>query len=87
MRMQINPKWAERMRQNVEAYVDPLKRGVGFYPEKIDETISYNPAVQWLICLLAQKNIPFKVVQLGAGVKRVTTDVHTCPKCNGTGRC
>jgi hypothetical protein len=27
------------------------------------------------------------VIQLGAGVKRVTTDVHTCPKCNGTGRC
>lgn len=87
MSMRINPQWAERVLKDVAAYHDPMKRGVGFNPEKIDETISYNPAAQWLICLLAQKNIAFKVIQLGGGVKRITTDVHTCPKCNGTGRC
>jgi hypothetical protein len=87
MSMRINPQWAERVLKDVAAYHDPMKRGVGFNPKEIDETISYNPAVQWLICLLAQKNIAFKVIQLGAGVKRVTTDVHTCQKCNGTGRC
>jgi len=87
MDKRINPKWADRVLEDVAAYHDPLKRGVGFNPKEIDETISYNPAVQWLICLLAQKNIAFKVIQLGAGVKRVTTDVHICPKCNGTGRC
>lgn len=50
-------------------------------------TLDVNLAAKWVIRTLAEMNIPFKVIQLGGGVKRITTDTEVCPKCNGTGRC
>lgn len=47
----------------------------------IDETTSFNLAIQWLICRLTRDNIPFKLYNLGAGVKRLTTKTDTCPCC------
>lgn len=44
-------------------------------------------AAQFLVLELSQFNIPFKVINLGAGVTRITTEVDTCPKCKGTGKC
>ena len=52
----------------------------------IDKTISFNKASQWLILTLTEKNIAFRVFNLGAGVKRITTATDWCPKCKGTGR-
>jgi len=48
---------------------------------------SFNLAVQWLVLRLTEASIPFRLIQLGAGVKRVTTETDQCPKCHGTGRC
>lgn len=65
----INKIWVNRMREKIHTL------------DHIDETISFNSAAQWLITTLATENIPFKVYNLGAGVKRITTDVDTCPCC------
>ena len=54
---------------------------------KIDITTQHNLSAKWLICELSKRELAFKVINLGAGVKRVTTDTEVCPKCNGTGRC
>ena len=43
-------------------------------------------AAKWLIMKLDEKGIPFKVLNLGAGVKKIKTEVRTCPKCHGTGK-
>lgn len=48
---------------------------------KIDETVSFNKAIQWLIVKLTHHSIPFTLYNLGAGVKRITTDTDTCPCC------
>jgi hypothetical protein len=43
-------------------------------------------AAKWLILELSSRKFPFKVVELGAGVKLITRKTDICPKCNGTGR-
>jgi len=85
MGMRINPEWQDKVRSEIDEYLG--KRASGYAPKHIDETSSFLVCTQWLVCLLSKKGIAFKVVQLGAGVKRVTTDVETCLKCNGTGKC
>jgi hypothetical protein len=69
MRMIINPEW----KKEIEEKLSKLST--------IDETISYNKSAQWLICRLSENGTPFKVYNLGAGVKRVTTDTDICPCC------
>lgn len=49
------------------------------------EVISYNPAAQWLIAFLARQDIPCNVVNLGAGVQRITVAEKVCPHCGGKG--
>lgn len=72
-RAEINPTWIknrqEEMRKN----------------EFISVTVTYNPAAQWLIAYLDQKNVPCKVVNLGAGVKKITLAERVCPHCGGKG--
>ena len=51
--------------------------------DQINEVLSFNKGAQWLIKRLAEKKIPFKLKNLGAGVKMVTTlDIEKCPYCN-----
>jgi hypothetical protein len=69
MGMMINPRWAQGIR-------DKLNAG-----GTIDETISFNKAAQWLIEVLSHMNKPFAVYNIGAGVKRITTVTDTCPCC------
>lgn len=78
--MELNPKWTDAKKEEIAVY----KRNG---QPAIDVTTTCNTAIQWLICQLTAHNIPFKLIQLGAGVKRVTTDTTVCPKCNGTGKC
>ena len=78
--MKLNPKWTEARRDEIAVYIRDGQPA-------IDVTSPCNTAIQWLICRLADKNISFKIIQLGAGVKRVTTNTTICPKCNGTGKC
>ena len=69
MGMIVSPTWKE----NIEIKINQTI--------KIDEITGYNKAAQWLITRLSQVNIPYKVYNLGAGVKRITTDTDTCPCC------
>lgn len=48
---------------------------------------SFAPAKQFLIGELSKRGTPYKAIQLGAGVMKITTDVTVCPKCKGTGKC
>lgn len=47
----------------------------------IDEVCSKSWVASWLVTKLARLNKPFKIFNLGAGVKRITTDTDTCPCC------
>ena len=69
MKMMLNPDWVKEMRR---------KRKMG---ELIDQTITSNLPAKWLIAYLSKNNTPFKIHNLGAGVKRITTDTDTCPIC------
>lgn len=40
-----------------------------------------------VVLALTGRGVPFKVLQMGAGVKKITTQVDTCPKCKGLGKC
>lgn len=65
----VNPKWADQQQRNLDS-------GGG-----VDETLSANIAAQWLIAKLSHLNRPFRVFNLGAGVKRITTNTDRCPCC------
>lgn len=71
-RQRVNPVWWA-------AVLEELNSSQG----KIDRTISFNPAAKDLIQELDRRGIMFKVYNLGAGVKRITTDTDTCPCCKG----
>lgn len=68
MRQVLNPKWKDRISELIN---------IGH----IDETNSYNIAIQWIITELTTRGIPFKLFNLGAGVKRITTETDICPCC------
>lgn len=69
MALRISPEWKEMIYQQIKGN------------QLIDETLSWNRAAQWLIELLAEKSISFKLYNLGAGVKRITTKTDICPCC------
>lgn len=81
MRKTINPDWMRRL-------TDVLDRG-DVYDEvsgtmrrvSIDEIVSFAPSAKWLVTELVKRNIPFAVLNLPCGVKRITTDTDTCPCC------
>lgn len=67
MTVRVNPSWIENRKEDI-------RKGYS-----IDVTTSFNKAAQALIILL--KDVPFKVYNLGAGVKRITTKTDICPCC------
>lgn len=69
MAQRVNPSWIKDIKESIEKH------------RSIDRTISYNKAAQVLIEILIAQDIPFKVYNLGAGVKRITTNTETCPCC------
>lgn len=68
-RLVLNPKWIAEMRDAINSNA------------KIDYTSSFNLTIKWLIVNLTKACRAFKLYNLGAGVKRVTTDTNTCPCC------
>ena len=69
----VNPTW-------IKSRVREIDQGI------FKSTVTgYNPAAQWLVSFLSQRNIPVKVTHLGAGVKRITVAKHICPTCKGKG--
>lgn len=71
--MRVNPKWQDEIMAKIEA----LKDGGG----PIDETTSFNKAVNWLVLVLLNNKIPYKIYNCGGGVKRITTETDKCPCC------
>ena len=72
----LNPAWVQKVREEV---TEP--DGAGGFQNSIDRTISVNAAAKALIVMLSEAGRPFKVHNLGAGVKRITTNTDTCPCC------
>ncbi len=69
MLKRVNLQWTSRLRELLDANLP------------IDETTGYNPAIKWLVAELSCRNRPYKLYQLGAGVKRITTETENCPFC------
>jgi hypothetical protein len=65
----INPTWQRNMTIRMDSALS------------IDETLTNNKPAAWLVAELANRSTPFRVYNLGAGVKRITTDTDTCPCC------
>ncbi len=77
--MRVSSEWTDKRMADLASY----RRN----QTPIDVISQYNLAIQWLVAMLAREGVPFRLIQLGAGVKRVTTLTDVCPKCNGTGKC
>jgi len=75
----VSKKWKDQVLAKMATF---LATG-----EHFEETSDYNPATQWMICRMVAKGIPFRLIQMGAGVKHITTHTDICPKCHGMGRC
>jgi hypothetical protein len=69
MPTKVNPNWIKEQLA--------ILRETG----KLDTTTSYTPAIQSLIVYLTNHEKSFKLYNLGAGVKRLTTETDTCPCC------
>lgn len=66
----INPTWIKETSEKIKTN------------KFTDCTISYNPAAQWLVTHLSKNEIPYRLYNLGAGVKRITiVDIEKCPCC------
>jgi len=67
---------------NIEWQKGILKEiGEGSFESAI---VRVNANANWLVYILAQKNISFSVTNLGVGVKKITTRIP-CPNCKGKG--
>ena len=69
MKRSINPAWIAEMKSKILQGLE------------IDTTQSFLPCIQWLIIQLSNYGKPYKLYDLGAGVKRLTTNTTTCPCC------
>lgn len=69
MSRNINPQWANKVRDQLDRI------------QPIDETTAYTPAIQWIICELTKSSRAFQLYNLGAGVRRITTETDVCPFC------
>jgi len=69
-RLILNPKWVADMTTKVHS------------TEEIDFIGTTNITIQWLVANLTRVGRTFKLYNLGAGVKRITTKTDICPCCN-----
>lgn len=74
MARKINRKWIEGITAALAA------------KELVDETLTFPAAAKWLVATLSVRGVPYRILNLGAGVKRITTtDAKVCTACKGTG--
>jgi hypothetical protein len=77
--MRVKPEWLKNaLTKFREAY------GMGL---PCEVATSYNAAIQALVIVLDKEHIPYKIISLGAGAKKVSNQTDVCPKCHGSGRC
>ena len=79
MRKTISKEWMGRRTDEVHAYLSPARTPI---PSVIT---SFNPSAQWYIKFLDSVNLRCKVINLGAGVKRIVHVENICPHCKGKG--
>ena len=48
--------------------------------------VSIPIAATWLVTQLSDRQLDYRIVNLGAGVKLITRRTDICPKCHGTGK-
>ena len=77
-RYERTKKWHDEVREEMRNHV------LGAKPLEPKVFQSNTPA-KWYIAALTMKDIPCKVVNLGAGVKKVIVAEQVCPHCNGKG--
>ena len=75
MRRGINSTWLKALDTDIRNY----DRLVSRVP--IVRTLSWNLAAQAMIVKLSDADIPFRIYNLGAGVKKITTETDICPCC------
>lgn len=79
MRAYYSPEKREKLRDTID---DAVRTGQPF-----EQVTSCNVWAKIVVLSLTGRGVPFKVLQMGAGVKKITTQVDTCPKCKGLGKC
>jgi hypothetical protein len=63
----------------VDKQIDRYK----LFGEHFNYTLSWIVAKRFLINKLLEKDIPYKIVNCGAGVSCITTNTYVCPLCKG----
>ena len=71
----VNPLFAEKQRERIDS---------GNF---VSAVIKHNIHAKWLINYLACKEIPFEVLNLSGGVKKIMLEEKVCPECGGKGYC
>lgn len=73
MNLRLNENWKQEMLKKIQE------------PD-FEYTTALTLAAKWIILQLSDKKYAFRVMNIGAGVKRITRRTDACPKCHGTGR-
>lgn len=76
----------ESFKEEMRAKIKDIKEKYAHAPLIGVFTSDAKKSLSWLIWELSNAEIPFKVRDIGGGVKRLTTDLCECPRCGGTGR-
>jgi hypothetical protein len=69
----INPEWIKKIKKEIREEIF------------VSHATSNTSAARWLILYLSKEGIPFKVFNLGAGIKRISLMKNVCPHCKGRG--
>jgi hypothetical protein len=67
--LDTNCQWAREIQSRIDSALP------------IDAHTRHNYAAAWLVEKLTRLNLPYKIYNLGAGVRRITTDTDSCPCC------
>lgn len=79
MRVHYSAATRETLRNTID---DAVRSGAPF-----EQVTACNIWAKIVVLSLTGRGVPFKVLQMGAGVKKITTQVDVCPKCKGLGKC
>ena len=86
MAMRLSKSWRRERMAEIEEHLVGVEQPGGT-PLPINLVLSLPVTKKWMVIQLTNAGIPFKMINLGAGVVRITTNTEVCPKCGGTGRC
>lgn len=84
MTARIDSEWKRKQ----EEVMDDFKNGIhnSAFPLHYKVTTPHAIIKKWVVLTLIKKRIPYRVLNMGAGVSTITTETDICPKCKGLGR-